>query len=134
MTDAGFPQPGLDHFGVVPVRGVHVAQVDVHPDRIDEGIGRPGLLFQRSNDRRARGQRLLQNEPDDRRGIGQSVRMMAQALLDQHADRAAQFLVPLFDDGAVLGVGDDVIGIAAEQEEGHLGLGQRLEGIDRVLL
>ena len=53
--------------------------------------------------------------------------------LDQHLHRPAELLVALLDDRAVLRVGDHVVGVAAEQEQGHLGLGQRCEVVDRVL-
>ena len=66
---------------------------------------------------------MLQNELHDGRRIVQSVGMMTDAGLVNDLDRAPEPAVTLGDDGRVFR-GDDVIGIADDVDDGHLGCGQ----------
>jgi len=60
--------------------------------------------------------------------------MVPDARLVDDLDRAAQGLVPLFENRGVLGHRDDLVGIAHHVQQGDAGFGQRFEMVDRIAL
>ncbi len=77
---------------------------------------------------------MLVDEVDDSASDLSSCAVVADARLDNHFDRTAESLVPLFDELRVLLERHDVVGVAANVQEGHLQLCQRGEVVDRVEL
>lgn len=73
-----------------------------------------------------------EDEGDDRGGVLEAVGVMVDARFEDYLDGAPEFLITACEEPAVLRVGHDGIGFAADREDGDLGLGERAEVIDRV--
>jgi len=83
---------------------------------------------------RSAGDRVLEDECHDGRGVLEAVGVVSAVGLDDGGDVAAEGLVALLDDRGVLGDGHHIVVGAADAEDGDLRLGEGGEVVDGVLV
>ena len=75
---------------------------------------------------------MAEDEVDDGLWIDEAVRMVAGAGLVDDLDVAAKVAVAALDDGGVLIRRHDLVGVAADEEQGDARVGERLEVVDGI--